>query len=304
MSEYENIANELKNIKGLKVLKGELLSKHTTFKIGGPAKILVIPSSIGALKELIVSTKGIPKYIIGNGSDLLVSDNGINGIVIKISKCLDGLSVNGTLVTAGAGTLTHQLLLKLASLGLSGLEFAAGIPAALGGAVVMNMGARGSDISNIVNSVEFMDPKGKISTVSRKDIQYAYRHSDLKDIIITGVTLTLKQKDKKEISSIIKDNLEWRKNAQPLNKPSAGSVFKNPKSAPAGLLIDRAGMKGMSLGGAEVSSKHANFIINKGHAKASEVKALIGKIKAKVKAKFGEKLEVELIDSSRLNMVN
>jgi len=303
MHSYSNLYKELKKIKTARTMKDEPLCRHTTIRVGGPADILVIPDNLASLLEVLNITSGIKKYIIGNGSNLLIPDNGLRGIVIKIAGGMNGFECNGRFVTVGAGTLMQPLMRKLATLGLSGLEFAAWVPAAIGGAIVMNMGAFGEEIANIVEYVEILDPSGKLKKLSRNDLKFSYRKSNIRNCILSSAMLKMNYKQKHIIKKRIDEIISKRKELQPMSAPSAGSVFKNPKDVPAGKLIDMAGCKGLRVGGAEVSKKHANFIINLGDAKASDVRTLIRKVKNVINEKFKVNLELELVDSSKLNML-
>lgn len=303
MPSYSEVYRELKRIKPARTAKNEPLSRHTTIRIGGPADILVSPKDTDALQDILRITNGIKKYVIGNGSNLLIPDKGLRGVVIKVSGGMNAFEGSGRFVTVGAGTLIQPLLRKLASLGLSGLEFSAWVPAAIGGAIVMNMGAFGQAIGDFVEFVEVIDSSGKKNKLSRSDLGFSYRKSNIRDCIVTSVMLKLAYRQKDAIKKRIDEVICQRKELQPFSVPSAGSIFKNPKDVPAGKLIDMAGCKGLRIGGAEISKKHANFIINLGDAKASDVKALIRKVKNIIKEKFKVKLELELIDSSKLNML-
>jgi UDP-N-acetylmuramate dehydrogenase len=303
MPSYSDIYKELKKVKTAKTLKNEQLSRHTTLKIGGPADILVIPKNVEALQKVLEITAGIKKYIIGNGSNLLIPDRGLPGIVIKISGGINNFDCNGRFVTVGAGTLMQPFIRHLASLGLSGLEFSAWVPAAIGGAIVMNMGAFGEDIGSLVEYVEILDSAGKIKRMTKADLRFSYRKSNIRNCILTQAMLKLAYRQKHAVKKRMDEIISKRKEMQPISVPSAGSIFKNPKDVPAGKLIDMAGCKGLRIGGAEVSKKHANFIINLGDARSSDVKSLIRKVKSTVKEKFKVKLELELVDSSKLNML-
>ena len=303
MPSYSDIYNELKKIKTANMLKNEPLSRHTTLRIGGPADILAIPKDLAGLQQILNITKGIKKYVIGNGSNLLIPDRGLRGIVIKISGGMNKVDINGRLVTVGGGTLIQSLLRKLAYEGLSGLEFASWVPAAMGGAIAMNLGAFGDEIGDLIEYVEVLDQNGRSYKLSRSDLKFSYRKSNITDRILTSAMLKLNYRQKHLIKKRIEEVIAKRRELQPTSVPSAGSIFKNPKDVPAGKLIDMAGCKGLRIGGAEVSKKHANFIINLGDAKASDVKKLIHKVKTVVKDKFKVNLELELVDSSKLNML-
>lgn len=303
MPSYLDVYKELKKIRTAKTLKNEPLSRHTTLRIGGCADILVIPKDVKTLQEVLRMTEGIKKYVIGNGSNLLLPDRGLRGIVIKMSGGINNIECDGRLVTVGAGTLLQHLIRQLAAAGLSGLEFSAWVPAAIGGAIVMNMGAFGEDIGGFVEQAEVLDSGGRIEKLSRSDLKFSYRKSNIRNRILTSATLKLSYRQKHVIQKRIDEIISKRKELQPMSVPSAGSVFKNPKDVPAGKLIDMAGCKGLRVGGAEVSKKHANFIINLGDARSSDVKTLIRKVKNTVKEKFKVKLELELVDSGKLNML-
>lgn len=304
MARYKEIFRELKKIRSARVLRDEPLSRHTTFRIGGPADIFVIPKDLLSLKEVLSVTQGIKKYIMGNGSNLLLPDKGIRGIVIKVSGGLNDFECDGRHVTVGAGTLVQPLIHKLAGLSLSGLEFAAGVPAALGGSIVMNMGAFGHDISGLIEHVEMISGSGRKIKLSRSELGFSYRSSRIDECIVTSAKLKLSHKSKEIIKRNIEQIIIKRKETQPWAVPSAGSIFKNPKEIQAGKLIDMAGLKGLRVGGAEISKKHANFIINLGDAKETDIKSIIRKVKAVIKDKFRVKLDLELVDSTNLIMLS
>jgi UDP-N-acetylmuramate dehydrogenase len=303
MINISEIYKELKRLKSLSVHKNEPLSRHTTIKTGGPADLLLVPKNIETLQDALNITRGIKKYIIGNGSNILVSDKGVNGIVFKIAGGMNDFENNGRFVTAGAGILLQNLIHRLTLLGLSGLEYAAWVPAALGGAIATNMGAFGHDIGSLIEYVDIINESGKREKLCRSDLSFSYRKSNIRNCIITSVMLKLTYKQKHVIKRMIKEFISKRRELQPISVPSSGSVFKNPKDVPAGKLIDMAGCKGLRIGGAEVSKKHANFIINLGDAKSGDIIKLINKVKSIVKSKFKVNLELELIDSNQLNML-
>jgi len=303
MVDYKELFNELKSIGSARVLRNESMSSHTSLRIGGPAKILIIPKDIEALQKAVSITRGTKTYVMGNGSNILVPDKGLNGVVIKIAGGMNSLESDGRSITVGGGTLMQPLIRKLAHLGLSGLEFAAGVPAAIGGAVVMNMGAFGQDTGSLVEQVEIIDRSGKRETLSRGDLEFSYRKSNIRDCVAAFIRMKMSYRQKEWIRKRIDETLRKRKELQPWAVPSAGSIFKNPKEVPAGKLIDMAGLKGLRIGGAEISRKHANFIINLGDAKESDVAAIIRKVRRIIKERFKVKLELELIDSGKLNML-
>ncbi len=291
------------NVGQIKV--NEPLANHTTWKIGGPAEVFVVPKDINCLITTltIVHQSKTPFFIIGRGSNLLVSDLGINGVVIKISDCINHLEVNGEEIRVGAGFSFIKLATMLSKKGLSGLEFAGGIPGSVGGAVFMNAGAHKSDISTILTKARILYPDGTLKWYTNKEMEFSYRTSRLqKDqgICIEAI-FSLKKGNRDEIVAQLQKNKDYRRKTQPWDYPCCGSVFRNPLPNHAGKLIEDAGLKGFTVGGAQVSTMHANFIINIGGAKASDVLKLIDHIKVDVFQKFNVKLqtEVELVGGNR-----
>jgi len=288
----------IENIKKLKIgkiIENPIMNKYTTYKVGGEALALVIPDSIDDLIKLLnfIKENNIKYKILGNGSNVIFKDELYEGIIINLSK-LDNFEVNDTVVTVGAGYNLTKLALKTAKLGLSGLEFASGIPGTVGGAVFMNAGAYKSDMGYIVSEVKVLTPDLKIKTLYNKDLDFHYRTSFLKQnpgYICLEAKIVLKHGDKDEILALLEDRKQRRLMSQPLEYPSAGSVFRNPNGDFAGRLIEEIGYKGKNIGGAYVSLKHANFIVNKGGATANDIKKLINEIQEKVK----EKYDIELI---------
>jgi len=279
---------------GLIVKTNELLAKYTTFKIGGPADFFVEVEKEEELIKLLKEFKEIklPYFILGGGSNLLVADEGFRGIVIKMSNVKCQMS-NGEII-AGAGVSLGKLVELAAKNSLAGLEFAAGIPGTVGGAVRGNAGAWQQAIGDKVKRVKVLTPQGEIRWLNNSDCQFSYRQSRFKKTkeIIWEVELELEKGDKKEIQEKTKENLAKR-SSQP-KEPSAGCIFVNPKPFAAGELIDKCGLKGKRIGDAQVSPKHANFIVNLGSAKAEDVIKLIELIKKKVKEKFGVNLKEEI----------
>lgn len=288
--------NKLAGFKG-KIILNEPLWKHTTFKIGGPAKYFIIPSDA---QDLAVALKfaflnNMPFLAIGAGSNLLVSDKGIDGVVVKLSGiAFKQISFNGNTLAVGAGFLLSRLINEAQRSGLTFLEFLTGIPGTVGGALVMNAGIPGKSISDLVEEVTVMEYSGKVKVLKRKDIKFGYRRSSLSDCIVLSVNLQCAKCDHNETKSRIKGYLDARKSSQELNLPSAGCVFKNPSIAPAGRLIDSCGLKGKMIGSARISDKHANFIVNTGSAKAEDVFALMKLIIKNVENKFNVTLEPEI----------
>lgn len=274
------------------------MSKHTSFKVGGLADFFVKIKTIEELKYVINLCNGdnIPLYIIGNGSNVLVRDGGMRGIVIKPEFTKLSASEADSIITCGSG-LTLTAVSKFASdNSLTGLEFACGIPGTIGGAIRMNAGAYGSEMKHIVKSTTYMDYKGDICTLLGENHEYSYRKSFFtdKNYVIISTVLELQKGNKDKINERMKEIMDSRIEKQPLEYPSAGSTFKRGSDFYASQIIDQAGLKGYSIGGAEVSSKHAGFVINKGNATSKDILDLIEYIKKTVKEKFGKELETEV----------
>ncbi|NRG43468.1 UDP-N-acetylmuramate dehydrogenase [Bacillus sp. CRN 9] len=281
------------------VKENEPLANHTTMKIGGPADIFIEPSTIEGLQtamEMIVEHK-VKWTAIGRGSNLLVSDDGIEGVVIKLGKGVNDIDMDGGNLRVGGGYPLVALATQISRKGYSGLEFASGIPGSVGGAVYMNAGAHGSDISNILTAAHILFPNGQMEWLTNDVMAFSYRTSVLQKkrpgIVIEAV-FSLIAGDKDKISAEMQKNKDYRKNTQPYNDPCAGSIFRNPLPKYAGQLIESAGLKGHSLGGAQISEMHGNFIVNKGNATAADVLALIQHAKDTVFDKFDVKLETEV----------
>ena len=297
----EALANFLES-ENIEYRQNEPMRAHTTFKIGGEADIFIIPASPAALISAVkkCAELEIPYFILGNGSNLLVSDGGIEGAVISLSG-INGIISDGEKITCGAGAMLSSVCLKALSLSLTGLEFAYGIPGTAGGALYMNAGAYGGQMADVIESAECLTASGEIKTLKKEDMRLGYRSSVFKNggLIIISLTLALKKGDKTEIKAEMDDLLNRRKQKQPLEYPSAGSTFKRPEGYFAGALIEKNGLKGLTVGGAQVSEKHAGFVINRGGATAADVKALIGKIQKKVFENDGVMLEPEVIFKGR-----
>ena len=280
----------------MEIIKNEPMKNHTTFKIGGLADEFCSAKSIDEIKELIeyAQNKQIPYFVIGNGSNILVSDKGIRGLVIKLSGDFADYEIAGDVIKAKSGALLSTLAKAALSESLSGMEFASGIPGSLGGAVYMNAGAYGGQMSDIVKSVTYLE-KGEVKKID-KDFGFGYRKSLFADlgVIVLEAELQLQKGEASEIKAKMEDYKNRRTEKQPLNMPSAGSVFKRPEGNFAGKLIEDAGLKGCKIGGALVSEKHAGFIVNTGNATCAEVMALIRHIQKTVKEKFGVELETEV----------
>ena len=280
-----------------KCLYDEPMSNHTTYKVGGKAKTIIYPNSINHLVELLKYLKSNNENyrILGKGSNLIFSSKYYDGVLINL-ELLNNYKIDGNKVTSEAGVSIVKLALETAKNNLSGLEFASGIPGTIGGGVYMNAGAYNSDFSNIIKEVKYLDENFNIKTISNKDCNFEYRDSIFKknkNMIILETTMELESKPYEEINEIIKTRREKRVASQPLEYPSAGSVFRNPEEAPAGKLIEDLGFKGYQIGGAKVSEKHANFIINAGDATGEDIKELIDYIKKKVKEEYNIDLHLE-----------
>lgn len=281
------------------VLCKEQLAPYTTWKIGGPADVMVTPSSKEKLAETVqlLHRLGVPWFLLGRGSNLLVSDKGFRGAVIRLGPAFDQVRFDGATVYAGAAISFVKLSVLAGKEGLTGLEFAGGIPGSVGGAVYMNAGAHGADVSRILNKAEVLLETGEWRTMEKGDLQYGYRHSVLQETrgIVTEAVFELAYGDRKEIAGAMAAYKDRRRRTQPLQYPCAGSTFRNPPGGFAAKLIEEAGLKGKRIGGAEVSVQHANFIINTGHATAEDVLALIAHIQSTVQEKFGLELVPEVM---------
>ena len=283
-----------------KILYDEPMSKHTTFKIGGPAECFIKIDNIEDLKEILSFSKEnkIQLTVIGNGSNLLVSDNGIKGITICIK--LEGIELkeknNSYLLKVASGEKIGKVARMMCSKEISGMEELLGIPGTIGGVVRMNAGAHGKEIRDLVTKVTCIDYDGNIKEFSNEDMKFEYRSSMLKKekYIVLEVELELQKGNKEEIDEKIEKYSKYRKEKQPMEYPSAGSTFKRGEDFITAKLIDEAGLKGYSIGGAEVSTKHSGFIINKGNATAKDVLELVEYVKEKVYKKFGKVIELEI----------
>jgi UDP-N-acetylmuramate dehydrogenase len=286
----------LKRLKG-KVKRNEPLSKHTTFRIGGRVSFLIEPKDTADLKELISGLKkeNTPIRLIGSGSNLLAGDGKVDGAVIRLSApFFKKIRSRNNILEAGGGATLSSLLQYACVHNLAGLEFLAGIPGTVGAALVMNAGIPGHNIGDAVLDVAVMDYYGKVKSLKKKDIDFVYRRSGLGKYIVIGARFKLSPDKKSNIQKRIKNILQQRRMRQDYSHHSAGCVFKNPKRLSAGKLIDDCGLKGTRIGGASICDKHANFILNKGNARAADVLKLMALIKNKVKAKFNIKLEPEI----------
>lgn len=298
----EQLVNELIEANVGRVLVDEPLARYTTMKIGGPADILIVPKRVAGIEKTLQLVK---KYktkwtVIGRGSNLLVSDLGIEGVVIRLGEGLDHLEVEKHRVRVGGGYPLIKLSTLLSRQGLAGLEFASGIPGSVGGAVYMNAGAHKSDISNILSKALILFEDGTIDWLMHGEMEFSYRTSVLQTKrpgIVLEAEFQLQIGERERIVSVMQKNKDYRRETQPWNHPCAGSVFRNPTPYFAGDLIEKAGLRGYQIGGAQISEMHGNFIINTGGASAQDVLSLIALIKQTIKDKFGVEMhtEVEII---------
>lgn len=273
------------------------LSNNTTYKVGGIARLFVYPKNTDKLIILLkkLNQENINYKVLGYGSNVIFSDNTYDGVIIKLDN-FDEVKIKDTIITAGAGTSLVKLSYKALKEGLTGLEFASGIPGSVGGAVFMNAGAYKSDMGYIVSEVKVLTPELEVKTLYNRDLNYKYRSSFLKhnpNYICLEATIVLRHGEKKLIKDLMETRRQKRLMMQPLEYPSAGSVFRNPEGDFAGRLIEECGLKGYTIGGAKVSEKHANFIINANNASASDVKNLINYVQEKVKQEKNVDLKIE-----------
>ena len=293
---FENIISLLRDIQNINILENEPMSNHTTFKIGGPASLFVEVFDISSLTQTmdILSQFEIKPFILGNGSNLLVSDNGYKGIVLK-NSC-KSITVSGNKIFAESGALLSSVAKTALNASLSGLEFAHGIPGTVGGALVMNAGAYDGEISGVLSKSSYYS-LGKVYALKRDEHRFSYRNSIYKqtsDFTVLSAEFELTPGDPEMISARMQELSVKRREKQPLEFPSAGSTFKRPEGYFAGALIEQCGLKGFSIGGAQVSEKHSGFIINRDKASASDVLFLIEHIKSEVYKRFGVMLECEI----------
>ena len=279
-------------------LTEEPMSRHTTFRTGGPAAFYVEPSEAEELQKVldICKKEQLPHSIIGNGSNLLVGDLGYRGVVISFGKPFGQITVEEDTIRVGAGALLSSVARQALAASLTGFEFAAGIPGTIGGAVVMNAGAYGGEMCQVLKEVTVLTAKGEIKTLPVSEVKLGYRTSCIKekDYIVLEAVLKLQPGSAEEIRSVMEDLAAKRREKQPLEYPSAGSTFKRPAGHFAGKLIQDAGLRGFTVGGAQVSEKHCGFVINRDHATSSDILSLCEQVQAKVKEQFGVDLELEV----------
>lgn len=291
--------NELCQILGEEnVFTKEPMSRHTTFRIGGPADYFLTPEKEEQMQELVLFLKEteIPYYIVGNGSNLLVGDKGFRGAIIQICKKMNRIRTEGTRIHAQAGALLSRIAAEAQKEGLKGLEFASGIPGTLGGAVMMNAGAYGGEMKQVLIRAQVLDGSGKIFEIPAEKMELGYRTSifSQNNQIVLNAELCLEKGDPEQIREEMEELKRRRTTKQPLEYPSAGSTFKRPEGFFAGKLIQDAGLRGFQVGGAQVSEKHCGFVINKDHATAADVVSLMEQAAERVEALFGVRLEPEV----------
>ena len=281
-----------------RILEAELMSRHTTFRIGGPADFFLVPENADEIKKIIAvcKEKNVPYFILGNGSNLLVGDGGYRGAVIQIYRNMSSVTVEGNEITAQAGALLSAVAAAAKNASLTGFEFAGGIPGTIGGAVVMNAGAYGGEMKDVLTEVTVMNAEGDIFTLPTEELELGYRTSIIKTAgyIVLEAKIRLKEGDPEVIRETMKDLTIRRTTKQPLEYPSAGSTFKRPEGYFAGKLIMDSGLRGYQVGGAQVSEKHCGFVINAGNATAEDVCRLMEDVQRIVREKFGVTLEPEV----------
>ena len=295
----QNFYDKLNNVIAKdSILIDEPMSRHTTFRVGGPADFFVTPKAKEEVRDVIRICKeaGMPYYIIGNGSNLLVSDAGYRGVIVQIYKEMNEVKVEGELVKAQAGALLSGIAAKALGAELSGFEFASGIPGTIGGACVMNAGAYGGEMKDVLEFVTVLTGEGKIIELGRNELELGYRTSVIakKGYIVLGAVLKLERGDGEKIKTYMDELKEKRVTKQPLEYPSAGSTFKRPEGYFAGKLIEDAGLRGFQVGGAQVSEKHCGFVINRDHATAADIMELMRQVQIRVKENSGVDLEPEV----------
>ncbi len=281
------------------ILRAEPMSRHTSFRIGGEADLFVKVPSIQALSELIryFAQTGQEYYVVGRGTNLLVGDKGYRGVILHLGEEMSQITVDGKRIIAQAGASLPKVAQVAAAHGLSGLEFAAGIPGSIGGGVVMNAGAYDGEMKQVVKNVLVINQYGEEMNLDNDTMEFGYRTSIIKDrpFVVAQITLELQEKPKEEVEALMEDLAKRRREKQPLEYPSAGSTFKRPEGYFAGKLIMDAGLRGLRVGDAQVSEKHCGFIINIGHATAEDVSELMEEVQYRVKKQLGVRLEPEVI---------
>ena len=282
----------------VEILVAEPMKNHTTFRIGGPADALALPKTPEEVAEVVrfCHEHAKPYYVLGNGSNLLVSDEGYRGLVLQLYRNFNDIQVNGETITVQSGAMLAAVARTAYQTGLTGLEFASGIPGTIGGAVVMNAGAYGGEMKNVLKEVTVLTKEGEVLVIPAKALELGYRTSVIpkNGWIVLGAVLQLKKGDQEQILARMEELKEQRITKQPLDLPSAGSTFKRPEGYFAGKLIMDAGLRGFTVGGAQVSEKHCGFVVNRGNATAADVWELICEVKRRVKEMTGVELEPEV----------
>lgn len=295
----QDLMERLQEVAGTECVLGEEpMCRHTTFRIGGPADIFVAPDTVEKVAQVIRVCReaGVPFYIVGNGSNLLVSDDGYRGVIVQIYKNLSAIQTDGETITAEAGAMLSVIAKRAQAVSLTGFEFASGIPGTIGGAVVMNAGAYGGELRDVLQEATVLTKEGEIRTVSAEELKLGYRYSVIpeREWIVLAAKLRLKSGDPEMIRKRMEELKEQRVTKQPLDLPSAGSTFKRPEGYFAGKLIMDAGLRGFCVGGAQISQKHCGFVVNTGNATAKDVQNLIREVQTRVKEQFGVQLEPEV----------
>ena len=277
--------------------RDEPLSQHTWLKLGGPAQFFVLPRTEAELLDVIKMARGqqMPVYILGSGSNLLVREAGVQGVVVKVMEPLLGeVTVEGTSLTAGGGTLLSHVVAEAVRAGLGGIEDLVGIPGTIAGAVVGNSGGRTGDIGQLITSVKVLTQNNEVAIRRGDELSFSYRRSSIQDLIVLSATLELTRDDSEELTRRMRKNCIMKRSTQPLADQSAGCIFRNPRGLSAGALIEQCGLKGLSVGKARISERHANFIVTEAGASSKDVEQLIGRIQKAVTEKFAVELELEI----------
>lgn len=296
---FSQVKEDLEKLDVGEMIEDEPMYKHTTYKVGGPARIYLKVKDVDSLiKTIKYCGKHRVKYlVIGRGSNLLFSDREYEGLIISLNECFNEIKVNGSTMIVQAGVPMISLSYQAAKIGLSGFEFMGGIPGSIGGGIYMNAGAYKYDLASVVKTVTLLNEKHEVVTFNNEQMDFSYRHSicqDNRKLIVLEVTFELTAKSPDEIKAVLDKRKERRMSSQPWNMPSAGSVFRNPQDKPAWQYIDECGLRGYEIGGAQVSPKHSNFIVNNGYASAKDIYDLIMLVQEKVNEKFGVKLRREV----------
>lgn len=300
---FSQIRDDLIGLDIGRIIEDEPLYKHTTYKVGGPARIYLMVKDIESLVKAIKYCRKhrIKHMVIGRGSNLLFSDKEYEGVIISLIECFNKVKINGSIIKAQAGVPMIALAYQAAKVGLSGFEFMGGIPGSIGGGIYMNAGAYKYDIASVVKTITLLNDKCEVVTYNKDQMEFSYRHSICQNnhkLIILEAEFELNAKDPNEIKAVLDKRKERRMSSQPWSMPSAGSVFRNPENKPAWQYIDECDLRGYEIGGAQISPKHSNFIVNNGYASAKDIYDLIMLVQEKVAAKFKVNLkrEVDLIN--------